>query len=376
MRRALLLSVFVAMLCTAVPSMAMDESSHVFGYFQTQFWLNDDRNGTTSDYNSFNLQQLNLFWRQDFNRRWTAFVNIESVNTYSSQRGWGEINLEEAWVSYRMSEKWNFKLGLQIPPFNSFNEIRDKMPLIPYIIRPLVYESSLTTSTDTGDFLPERAFAQVYGFHRLGRWKIDKALYIGDTQDINAEPFLGQTGIDTTMAILVGARVGVRRDEFKAGFSITADQTDQLQGLEALAGGTAERFEALSRIRIGGDLRFRVGNVSVSGEYLGQFVYEDEPNLDVGRHFYYATAGYHFDERWFLYLSYWVLNQKANGEINSTLIRPLPFEYRIPVGGFSAKANDRVTFKGQLIHANSESDSILIREDSFFVYTLAVSVLF
>ena len=38
------------------------------------------------------------------------------------------FNLKEAWVRYLMSGAFNLKLGLQIPIFNHFNEIKNKMP--------------------------------------------------------------------------------------------------------------------------------------------------------------------------------------------------------------------------------------------------------
>ena len=93
---------------------------------------------------TFNLQQLNMFFQRDITQQWTSFVNVEILNNYSSSRQWGALNLEEAWVKYRRNNFFSLKLGLQIPIFNNLNEIKNRTPLLPYIIRPLVYETSMS----------------------------------------------------------------------------------------------------------------------------------------------------------------------------------------------------------------------------------------
>lgn len=129
----------------------------LFGYFQNslQHWTTfEDR----EKQNSFSLQQLNLFVQKDLNRNWTAFVNLEFLNNFSSNRQWGAANLDEAWVRYRSSNKFNLKLGLQIPEFNNLNVIKNRTPLLPYIIRPLVYETSFSAFIKIEEFVPPRAF--------------------------------------------------------------------------------------------------------------------------------------------------------------------------------------------------------------------------
>ena len=92
--------------------------------------------------NTFILQQANIFFRKQFNSRFAAFVDLEFTNTYASTRKWGTFRLEEAWVRYQTSEEFSIKAGLLVPVFNNLNEIKNRMPLLPYITRPFVYEAA------------------------------------------------------------------------------------------------------------------------------------------------------------------------------------------------------------------------------------------
>jgi len=115
----------------------------IFGYFQNSF-----QQWTAFEFrpkqNSFSLQQLNLFFQKDLGTNWTTFVNFEFLNNFSSGRQWGSANLEEAWVKYRADMRFNLKLGLLVPIFNNLHEIKNRTPLLPYIIRPLAYETSFS----------------------------------------------------------------------------------------------------------------------------------------------------------------------------------------------------------------------------------------
>ncbi|MFQ5770818.1 MAG: hypothetical protein ACE5HX_09790, partial [bacterium] len=152
----------------------------IFGYFQNslQHWTTfEDR----QEQNSFSVQQLNLFFQKDLGQNWRAFVNFEFLNNFSSSRQWGAANLEEAWVRYRANEKFNLKLGLLIPIFNNLNEIKNRTPLLPYIVRPLVYETSFSEFIAVEEFTPARAFVQAYGFLPIDDVKLDYALFVGNS---------------------------------------------------------------------------------------------------------------------------------------------------------------------------------------------------
>lgn len=54
----------------------------VFGYFQN-IWAYErftNVHGGELEFDSFSVQQLNLFLQRDLARRWTAFVNFEALN--------------------------------------------------------------------------------------------------------------------------------------------------------------------------------------------------------------------------------------------------------------------------------------------------------
>ena len=78
-----------------------------------------------------------MFLGKDLGENLTALVNAEIFNTLSTSRATGALNLEEAWVRYRAGRAFNVKLGLQIPVFNHLNTIKNRMPVLPYVVRPL-----------------------------------------------------------------------------------------------------------------------------------------------------------------------------------------------------------------------------------------------
>ena len=192
----------------------------VFGYFQASLGFEEDVE-TSRQSNSFTLQQLNLFLQKDLMPSWTAFINLEFVNSYSSILSWGAFSLEEAWINYRRSDQFKLKLGLLTPAFNNLNEIKNRTPLLPYIIRPIVYESSLREIFAIEDFTPARAFVQAHGFFPAGNTKFDYAAYLGNSPSVNNDPYHGPTGLDTSRTFLLGSRVGIRHKFFKAGISTT-----------------------------------------------------------------------------------------------------------------------------------------------------------
>ena len=213
------------------------EPLEVFGYFQSTYDHSSDNLAimgipeASSVRNTFILQQANIFFRKEFNARFSAFVDLEFTNTYASTRNWGTFRLEEAWARYRVSEALNIKAGLLVPTFNNLNEIKNRMPLLPYITRPFVYEAAAEGVGSLDDFAPASAFLQIDGALPLGDCRLDYAVYAG-----NGDPSFistGQSGqqytiggTDTTTFKMVGARLGVRVGKLKAGYSMTSDKAN------------------------------------------------------------------------------------------------------------------------------------------------------
>jgi hypothetical protein len=358
-----------------------DTPLKICGYFQNslQHWtvfMNHP------EQNSFNLQQLNLFLQKDLSRNWTAFVNFEALNTFSSSRQWGAFNLEEAWVKYAPSMKFNLKLGLQIPAFNNLNEIKNRTPLLPYIIRPLVYETSFGEFIALEEFVPPRAFVQAYGFLPAGETKFEYAAYLGNSPNINNDPKKGQTGVDTTRTFLVGGRLGIRYRELKLGFSASSEKRNEFITLAPSLGRPPAELQELPTTRLGGDLSFHLANFSIESEFIMVNVNEDIPEIEFELGFYYATLGYHFAEALFVYGSYWFTDAHAKVLApNQKVIRDN--DIFVPTAGISYDLNDRIRLKGQLARVTSHEtlqfiskDFVEERRDEFNIGTIAVSVFF
>ena len=77
---------------------AGERDLRLFGYFQNNFFHSQAnfKDGRVVKQNSFSVQQLNVFLQRDLAPKWTALVNFETLNSYSSSRDWGAFNLEEA----------------------------------------------------------------------------------------------------------------------------------------------------------------------------------------------------------------------------------------------------------------------------------------
>lgn len=353
----------------------------VFGYFQNslQHWTAFTAH---PEQNSFGLQQLNLFFQKDISENWTAFVNFEALNTFSSGRHWGAFNLEEAWVKYSADMRFNLKLGLQIPTFNNLNEIKNRTPLLPYIIRPLVYETSFGEFFPLEDFVPARAFAQAYGFFPAGQTKLDYAVYLGNAPDINRDPQRGQTGIDTTIAFTVGGRWGIRYRELKLGLSGTYEKTDQFVRLASVLRRPPSDLRGLPIVRFGGDLSFNLARFSYESEFILLDVNTGIPELELDLNFYYATVGYNFSNTLLGYASYW----KTNGH-NAFLVPGAETiedeNIYIATLGLAYDLNDRIRLKSQWARVRDQGtiqfvaqDAVITIQDKFTIVSAAVSVFF
>ena len=195
-------AIFMLLIClclghSSVFSQSGESPLRIFGYFQNQF---KEQGSPRQDrkINTFLLQQLNLFFQKNLSKNWAAFVNFEFLNSFSISRNTGAMSLEEAWVRYRLNRKFNLKLGLQIPTFNHLNRIKNRTPVLPYIIRPLVYEASLSEVLPVDEFIPARAFVEVYGILPAGEVKFDYAVFFGNSPNVSTLEDPGQSGVDTT----------------------------------------------------------------------------------------------------------------------------------------------------------------------------------
>jgi hypothetical protein len=364
-----------ALLSGAPAAFAQSEDSplHTFGYFQNalQYTWDYDRDVRQK---TFLAQQLNLFLQKDLGERWTALVDFEAVNNFSSFRRWGSFNLAEAWIRYRAGAPFNVKAGLHVPPFNNLNEIKNRTPLLPYIIRPYVYETSLSESIETGAFVPERAYAQVYGFLSAGAFKLDYGAYLGNSPNINDRREQGQTGADTTDTYLVGGRIGLRYGELKAGISGTRDVFVLADSLYGQSVPTPAFTGSIERYRLGADLSYTLGRFSLETEFINISHDEGTLDADVEVTFFYATLGCYATDRLFVYASYWLDRERQR--YPGGLIR---VDVDVPTAGASYVLNDMVTLKAQYAYVGIDVDAgpdQSVFPSTFSHFSTAVSVVF
>jgi hypothetical protein len=338
----------------------------VFGYFQAslEYRKNIDNPG---QFKSFSLQQLNLFLQKELLEQWTIFINFELVNSYSSFRNWGAHNLEEAWVNYRRSQQFKLKLGLQIPTFNNLNEIKNRTPLLPYVIRPLAYESSFNEIIALDEFVPAQAYVQLYGSIPISELKLDYALFVGNSPNINNDPEWGQTGIDTTKLFLVGGRFGLRTRNLKAGVSATSDHLDFSRAARFLGYPPAD-FNKVPRLRLGGDFSLNAGKWTWESEFIRVTYDDDHPQFDADKKFYYGTLGYQFTERFFAYGGYWFIGENALPERDLDIIAPTV--------GAAYNFSETIFIKTQYGLVRFEASTPAAMEERAHFYYLAVSVVF
>ncbi|MBN2008471.1 hypothetical protein JW960_03900 [candidate division KSB1 bacterium] len=392
----------VFLLISVHPALAQKEDTDlkIFGYFQNQFQYNRCKQ-MDQEQTTFNLQQMNLFLQKELNAQWNSFISIEFINSYSSFYKWGAFNLEEAWVRYRRSKEFNLKFGLQVPIFNNLNEIKNRTPLLPYVIRPLAYETSFKDFISVDELVPSQAFIQAYGYFPIGNIKFDHAVYVGNSPNINSDTPYTQTGVDTSTSFLVGGRFGLRFQNLKIGASVTYDKANQieqeifgqlensveyqsasldsasLERLYNLAGGLHE----MKRVRGGFDITYDYRDLSIESELISVYYQEDLPHANFNKHFFYITLGYRVTERLFTYLSAWSTDENRiwtdftpSGKIDYF---SGDVDVQVPNIGFSYHISDRITFKGQFAHVKISSDLPNVYPTTKSVYIeSALSVMF
>jgi hypothetical protein len=312
---------------------AQFEDLRLFGYAQTLGYY-ERRQSTfsgmlppgvpssqTSERTSFSLQQLNVMVSKPFAEKFTVFLNFQYTLGFSTQRGWGDFSVEEAWASYEHSDAFTVKVGMLLPTFNNLNELKNRTALLPYLFRPAVYETTLGSFISFEDYLPERSFLQVNGTARISDdLRFDYAAHMGNPETSyiaakSAAPFSaasaqvpGPSGESTVNFFSYGGRIGIRNaaETFKLGVSGTFDQDNRRDTTRLFSIGRPEVIPPLGdvdRVRLGGDCSFTLGNFAFEGEYIGVF-YNNSRSKQLNKQFYYANALYNFTDQVYLYANY------------------------------------------------------------------------
>ena len=178
--------IFIGVLTTLLPNTGSAQDSddlYIFGFSQTifnyknvhSFTKSGDITGVPVDFtanfesNTFALHQLDLFFRKPINEKTVFFLNLSATGSYSSALNFGNLQIPEGWVSYQITPNIIGKVGLMAPTFNNLNEIKNRLPLLPYLIRPLIYEALFYGIFSEQDYLPQSAYLQVSGTKLLTR---------------------------------------------------------------------------------------------------------------------------------------------------------------------------------------------------------------
>jgi len=264
---------------------------------------------------------------------------------------------------------------LQIPEFNNFNTIKNRTPLLPYVARPLVYETSFSDFTGGSDYVPRHSFVRVSGTQRLNTLRLDYSLHMGNQDDFvtsegsNTFP----SGTDTSLAMMIGGRIGLRYQSLKVGFSTTSDSYTEDSG----------GIGIIDRYRLGADLSFTVQRFLFEAEWISiQAVLSDaqqqrfdrnviaDPllgsNSSFNKRFVYATLGYYLSDQWFVYghvsqLRDWDSLVTEDGILFLS-------------AGLTFRPIDQVALKMQYLDTGLDAGTVLQYDGSVFL--AAVSVLF
>jgi hypothetical protein len=332
------LILILGLLCTT-KSFAQDEDElYVFGFAQVLFnakMMDFTVNESTLipfefeqsfESNSFSLHQVNLFFQKSINERSLFFLSLEASGSYSTKTPSGNFEIPEGWINYRFSELLELKAGLLLPKFNNLTEIKNRLPLFPYLIRPLMYEGLLSSLVYVEDYKPQSAYFQISGSKKIRpSHSLEYALYVGNAENsflskqiddsftVNENSAALYRGENLNTALLFGGRIGVIQNlqNFKAGVSFTYDKdnkTKEENSMFRLPGLTTPVLGEIDRYRLGFDLSFNIADFSFEGEYMGAFhdhsVVRKTPaysNANLNKFFLYSGLTYHISEQFYAF---------------------------------------------------------------------------
>ena len=332
------LILLLGLLCTT-KSFAQDEDKlYVFGFAQVLFnakMMDFTVNESTLipfefeqsfESNSFSLHQVNLFFQKPINERSLFFLSLEASGSYSTKTPSGNFEIPEGWINYRFSELLELKAGLLLPKFNNLTEIKNRLPLFPYLIRPLMYEGLLSSLVYVEDYKPQSAYFQISGSKKIRpSHSLEYALYVGNAENsflskqiddsftVNENSAALYRGENLNTALLFGGRIGVIQNlqNFKAGVSFTYDKdnkTKEENSMFRLPGLTTPVLGEIDRYRLGFDLSFNIADFSFEGEYMGAFhdhsVIRKTPaysKANLNKFFLYSGLTYHISEQFYAF---------------------------------------------------------------------------
>ncbi len=390
-----------------VQAQSYDDELHIFGFSQvlfnarhTDLTLFESASipltiNTKNNANSFALHQVNLFFQKSINENATFFLNIEATGSYSSKIPSGNFEIPEGWISFRLTDQMELKTGLLLPRFNNLNEIQNRLPLFPYMIRPIVYENYFVNIFDSEDYLPSNAYFQLSGFKIISKkLTFDYVFYIGNAEDsfLSSVP-AGEIGTEeeTTALyqgenlntqLLYGSRIGIenRLKSIKLGASFTYDEDNKTASRNAkvlIQELKIPNLGEIPRYRLGLDASFTYKKWVSETEFIGVFhnlnkVHKIEAykQANLNKFFFYSNLTYNVTEKMYVFGFTSTLRDKQN----LFLAANPPIDYYVNSFGGGWKINDVTVFKVQTMFSKVGNNDFLDVKLRFI--SLGISTIF
>ncbi|MEM8488115.1 MAG: hypothetical protein AAF564_21375, partial [Bacteroidota bacterium] len=329
---------------------------------------------------SFSVQQMNLFMFKQIDEKFSGFINLEIINSLSTEDQWGGFALDEAWVKYDRGQHLKVKAGLLVPTFNNLNTIRDRTPLLPYIMRPFAYETLVSDFLSTDELAPRQAAIEVYGtLGMANQIKFDYAAYVGNNTAYMIQEAIATlpSGSDSTLAKLFGGRIGIRKGPLKLGISVSHDYAD----LSRIPIFTTDfsGVGTLPRSRLGFDLSLTFPGFYVESEFIRVYYSLSAEkrarleeivetnflfNEDLNKLFGYVTVGADIGESFFAYGMFSFVEDRSN------IVTEDGFGMYSIGGGY--RANDFLVFKVQLVYTSTFTQDLFYGKETDVLVGLSV----
>jgi len=337
MCKKLILVIFLPLMSTIYAQSDMD----IYGYAQTSYlYFNNSYDPYPPEgeenykYHNMGVGQLNLFFSKNFGDDFSAFINFEFINNFSSDKNFGSFNLQEAYLKWDYRNFLKVKFGMIIPQFNNLFEIYNRTPLLPYLIRPKLYDATSGNLVDIFDILPQRALLQINGSIPVDALNFEYSMFLGNppnkfisSSNNDLLPGYVAYGQSAENYLSYGGRFGTRIGDLRLGISGTIDKDNRRNFMKNSDEETADLGD-LDRYRIGTDLSFKLGDFELNAEYLmvkTSLTSDIQDSLNIwneldpyfvgnsfDKTFYYAALQYNATDRWNFYVMYDYLNDKVD----------------------------------------------------------------
>ena len=365
----IILSLF---LLFAVSSTAFGQNNdlNIFGYYQVNYTNFNVYSGgsKTLDISSFLMQQMNVFFQKNFNPELSSFVNLEFTNSFSLKDSIGGFKIQEAWFKYSPARYFNVKAGVLVPRFNNFNEIKNRTILLPYIYRPIAYETYFFDQFGTGEFVPTTANLQVYGDLPIGDLTLNYTAFYGnsETSMLNTNSSFWGPGQDPTPYKMVGGRIGAEYNDLQLGVSLTNDR----KNLDKASNGfqTVEyKLGYVPRTRFGAYLNYSLSGFELEAELIKVYYDLSQANKDTlalspfnpksfDKSFYHVNLLYNVTDNFAVYVGY----DYMKGEDNFFTTNGV----KIYNYGVSYRPSDSILLKAQYEHQNDPLTSMGVTSEA------------